>query len=428
MSGEIFAEPDPVIEYLGGASALEELTTQEMSDRAAAYTYENDYYNQLIQQINVEVQTKQEEANRNRKKIKHSLSLPYIVATVSELIELPPENVDGEEDEDTSTVDVGSKSRLGCIVKASDSRTMFLPVLGLLRNSGLKTGDLIACKRDSYLLVEKLPTEFDARVQAMELDERPQESWDNIGGLDKEIEMIKEAIELPMTHPELFEKVGCEAPKGVLFYGPPGTGKTLMARACAANVNATFLKLAGPMLVQSHVGEGAMLVRDAFRLAKEKQPTIIFIDELDAIGMKRSGEGSRGVERTMLELLNQLDGFDRTDGVKVIAATNRVDILDPALMRSGRLDRKIKLPIPNEEARLQILQIHAKNLHKDKEVNLLEIAAATDQFNGAQLKAVCVEAGMIALRRNAKKVFHDDFVEGISAVLGKKKKYLSYFS
>ena len=208
------------------------------------------------------------------------------------------------------------------------------------------------------------------------------------------------------------------------MYGPPGTGKTLLARACAAQTNATFLKLAGPQLVQMFIGDGAKLVRDCFALAKEKAPSIIFIDELDAVGTKRfdsEKSGDREVQRTMLELLNQLDGFASDDRVKVLAATNRVDVLDPALLRSGRLDRKIEFPLPNEEARAQILRIHSRKMTVDDGVNWAELARSTDEFGGAQLKAVCVEAGMIALRKGFTKIGHEQFVDAIGEVQAKKK-------
>ena len=204
-----------------------------------------------------------------------------------------------------------------------------------------------------------------------------------------------------------------------------------MARAVAARAKATFLKLAGSQLVQQYIGDGAKMVRDAFKLAREKAPTIIFIDEIDAVGLKRSGveNGSREVQRTMLELLNQLDGFSSTDQVKIIAATNRPDVLDPALLRSGRLDRKIEFPMPNEEGRAKILEIHSRKMHySEKTINFKEFARMTDDFNGAMLKAVCVEAGMIALRRGAKEVTHNDYIEGINSVKAKKKAKLYYYS
>jgi len=287
----------------------------------------------------------------------------------------------------------------------------------------------VGVNKDSYLILDTLPAEYDSRVKAMEVDEKPTEEYSDVGGLDKQIQELVEAVVLPMTHKERFEALGIQPPKGCLMYGPPGTGKTLLARACAAQTKATFLKLAGPQLVQMFIGDGAKLVRDAFALAKEKGPAIIFIDELDAIGTKRFDSelsGDREVQRTMLELLNQLDGFSSTANIKVIAATNRIDILDPALLRSGRLDRKIEFPLPNEEARARILQIHSRKMNVNPDVNYDELARSTDDFNGAQLKATCVEAGMIALRRNGTELLHNDFVEAVSEVQAKKKKNVGY--
>jgi len=299
------------------------------------------------------------------------------------------------------------------VIKTTGRHTVYMPVPGMVESEDLKPGDLVAVGKESFLVYEKLPPEYDSRVMAMELDERPTEDYTDIGGLDKQIEELTEAIVLPMTHKERFINIGIRPPKGLLMHGPPGTGKTLMARACAAQTKATFLKLAGPQLVQMYIGDGAKMIRDAFDLAREKSPCIIFIDELDAIGTKRgSGEGEmREVHRTMLELLNQLDGFSQHDDIKVIAATNRPDILDPALLRSGRLDRKVELPAPNEEARARILRIHSKKMNVNQDdVNFEEIARSTPEFNGAQMKAVCVEAGMNALRRGATQVRHEDFV------------------
>lgn len=256
------------------------------------------------------------------------------------------------------------------IVKTSTRQTIFLPVIGLVDAKQLKPLEIVGVNKDTYLIFEKLPPEYDSRVRVMELDEKPKEEYGDIGGLEKQIQELIEAIVLPIEQKHLFESIGIKPPKGVLMYGPPGTGKTLMARACAAKTNATFLKLAGSQLVQMFIGDGAKMVRDAFALAKEKAPTIIFIDEIDAVGVKRFGGeagGGREVQRTMLELLNQLDGFSSTADIKVIAATNRQDVLDPALMRSGRLDRKIEFPLPNEEARAKILEIHSRKMNYDPE-------------------------------------------------------------
>ena len=337
-----------------------------------------------------------------------------------------------EEEEDGGNVDLDAqRAGKAVVLKTSTRQTIFLPVVGLVDADALKPGDLVGVNKDSYLILDTLPAEYDSRVKAMEVDEKPTEDYSDIGGLDKQIQELVEAIVLPMTHKERFEALGIRPPKGVLLYGPPGTGKTLIARACAAQTNACFLKLAGPLLVQMFIGDGAKLVRDAFALAKEKGPTIIFIDEIDAIGTKRFDSelsGDREVQRTMLELLNQLDGFSSDDRIKVIAATNRADILDPALLRSGRLDRKIEFPHPNEEARARILQIHARKMSVSPDVNYEELARSTDDFNAAQLKAVCVEAGILALRRDGLEVNHEDFNEGISAVQSKKAKVLAAYS
>jgi 26S proteasome regulatory subunit T5 len=324
------------------------------------------------------------------------------------------------------------------VVKTSTRQTVFLPIPGLVRANELKPGELVGTNKDSYIILEKLPTEFDSRVKAMEVDEKPVEDYTDIGGLDKQIQELVEAVVLPMTQAHRFEAIGIRAPKGVLLYGPPGTGKTLLARACAKNTDAVFLKLAGPQLVQMYIGDGAKMVRDAFDLAKEKiekegrKGAIIFIDELDAIGTKRYGgeqSGDREVQRTMLELLSQLDGFSSNDKIKVIAATNRPDTLDPALLRSGRLDRKVELPHPGEAARAQILRIHSKKMRVDLEdVNFEELARCTEDFNGAQVKAVAVESGMIALRREATIIRHEDFMEAINVVAAKKKGSLDYYA
>merc|ERR1719240_2131232 len=324
--------------------------------------------------------------------------------------------------EDGSAADIDAQREgKSAVIRTSTRQTIFLPVIGLVDGDTLKPGDLVGVNKDSYLILDTLPAEYDSRVKAMEVDEKPQEDYSDIGGLDKQIEELVEAVVLPMTHKEMFDTIGIKPPKGILLHGPPGTGKTLLARACAKQTDAIFLKLAGPQLVQMFIGDGAKLVRDAFELAKEKTKAggkggaIIFIVELDAIGTKRFGgeqSGDREVQRTMLELLNQLDGFSSNDKIKVIAATNRPDTLDPALLRSGRLDRKIELPWPSEAARARIMQIHSRKMNVDKEdVNFEEIARCCEDFNGAQMKAICVEAGMLALRRESTAVKHEDFME-----------------
>eukprot|EP00427_Karlodinium_veneficum_P017692 CAMPEP_0169136446 /NCGR_PEP_ID=MMETSP1015-20121227/40965_1 /TAXON_ID=342587 /ORGANISM="Karlodinium micrum, Strain CCMP2283" /LENGTH=447 /DNA_ID=CAMNT_0009201135 /DNA_START=91 /DNA_END=1430 /DNA_ORIENTATION=- len=387
--------------------------------------------------LQFELKSNDEKIKDNKEKIKLNRQLPHLVANVGEILDLEQD----EDDEDGATQDIDMQRKgKSLVVKTTTRQTIFLPVIGLVEAEDLKPNDLVGVNKDSYLVLDKLPAEYDSRVKAMEVDERPTDQYSDIGGLDQQIKELIEAIVLPMTHKERFETIGIMPPKGVLMHGPPGTGKTMMARACAAATNATFLKLAGPQLVQMFIGDGAKIVRDAFTLAREKSPAIIFIDELDAIGQKRSGGGDqtgvREVQRTMLELLNQLDGFSSTTTVKVVAATNRPDTLDPALLRSGRLDRKIELPHPNEDSRARIMMIHSRKMNFNKDdvnfvelarctedfngairerrimmihsrkmnfnkddVNFVELARCTEDFNGAQLKAVCVEAGMEALRR-----------------------------
>lgn len=368
-----------------------------------------------------------EKIRDNGEKIKQNKVLPYLVGNVVEILDVDPE---GEDDGANRDLDSMRKGKCA-VIKTSTRQTVFLPLIGLVPPEQLKPADLVGVNKDSYLILDKLPTEFDSRVKAMEVDERPTETYTDIGGLEKQIEELVEAIVLPMEQADKFKTLGIKPPKGCLMYGPPGTGKTLLARACAAQTKACYLKLAGPSLVQMFIGDGAKLVRDAFELAKEKAPAIIFIDELDAIGTKRfdsEKSGDREVQRTMLELLNQLDGFSSDERIKVIAATNRIDILDPALLRSGRLDRKIEFPLPNETARARILEIHSRKMTVSPDVNYEELARSSDEFNGAQLKATCVEAGMIALREGATKVTHEHFLSGIAEVQSKKKNDLMYFA
>ncbi|KAL8969794.1 MAG: hypothetical protein Q9197_004158 [Variospora fuerteventurae] len=382
-----------------------------------------------FQRLSHEQSAMKDKIKDNLEKIENNRQLPYLVGNVVELLDL---DVEKEAAEEGANIDLDA-TRVGksAVIKTSTRQTIFLPLIGLVDHSSLKPGDMIGVNKDSYLVLDTLPAEYDSRVKAMEVDEKPSEKYTDVGGLDKQIEELVEAVVWPMKEADRFKKIGIKAPKGALMYGPPGTGKTLLARACAAQTDATFLKLAGPQLVQMFIGDGAKLVRDCFALAKEKAPSIIFIDELDAVGTKRfdsEKSGDREVQRTMLELLNQLDGFASDDRVKVLAATNRIDVLDPALLRSGRLDRKIEFPLPNEEARAQILKIHSRKMTVDEGVNWPELSRSTDEFGGAQLKAVCVEAGMIALRKGMTKIGHEHYVDAIAEVQAKKKETVNFYA
>ena len=403
--------------------------TDEIVQRTRMLENEMKVLKNETMRLSHDISSNKERIKENNDKIKLNKQLPYLVANVIELLDMDAED-DVEEDGANVDLDAHRKGKC-CVLKTSTRQTIFLPVPGLVDTEKLKPADLVGVNKDSYLILEALPDEYDSRVKAMEVDEKPTDEFNDVGGCDDQIQELVEAIVLPMTHKERFLNIGIKPPKGCLMYGPPGTGKTLMARACAARTNACFLKLAGPQLVQMFIGDGAKLVRDAFSLAKEKQPAIIFIDELDAVGTKRFDSelsGDREVQRTMLELLNQLDGFTSNDNIKVIAATNRIDILDPALLRSGRIDRKIEFPLPTEQARAKIMQIQSRKMNVNAEVNFEELGRCTDDFNGAQLKAVCVEAGMLALRREGTEIQHEDFMEGVTQVQAKKKASLAYYA
>jgi len=279
----------------------------------------------------------------------------------------------------------------------------------------------VALKNDSYVLHKILPNKVDPLVSLMRVEKVPNSTYEMIGGLDKQIKEIKEVIELPIKHPELFESLGIAQPKGVLLFGPPGTGKTLLARAVAHHTECTFIRVSGSELVQKYIGEGSRMVRELFVMAREHAPSIIFMDEIDSIGSTRidSGSGDSEVQRTMLELLNQLDGFESTNNIKVLMATNRMDILDPALLRPGRIDRKIEFPNPGEGARLDILKIHSRKMNLTRGINLKKIADQLVGASGAEIKAVCTEAGMFALRERRVHVNQEDFEMAVAKVMKK---------
>ena len=278
---------------------------------------------------------------------------------------------------------------------------------------------------NSMTIVRILDRSVDVRAKVMELIEAPDVSYDQVGGLEDQIREIKETVELPLLKPEIFADMGIEPPRGVLLYGLPGTGKTMLAKAVAHESMATFIHMSGSELVHKFIGEGAQLVRDIFQMAREKAPAILFIDEIDAVGSIRTHDGTTGsaeVNRTMMQLLAEMDGFRNRGDIKIVAATNRIDILDPALLRPGRFDRIIEIPMPNQDGRHKILQIHSKNMKKADDVDLLEIAKQAEDASGADLKAIVVEAGMNAIRRDASAVTGQDFERAIKKVLGDEEQ------
>lgn len=302
------------------------------------------------------------------------------------------------------------------IVRSSAGPRFLVGVSQSLDLEQVKPGARCTLNQQSLAIVEILPTNYDAQVYGMEVTEAPSERYEDIGGIEKQIIEIREAVELPLKKPEVFLKMGIEPPKGVLLHGPPGTGKTLLARAVAHQTDAHFLRVVGSELVQKYIGEGARLVRELFELAKKKSPSIIFIDEIDAIGASRTDSntsGDREVHRTLMQLLAEMDGFSNRGDVRIIGATNRIDILDRALLRPGRFDRIIEIPLPDIEGRVSILNIHCAGMSIDKKVNIRGIATRTEGKNGADLRAICMEAGMFAIRSDHDMVTPEDFEKSI---------------
>ncbi|KAG2541454.1 hypothetical protein PVAP13_9NG710400 [Panicum virgatum] len=339
------------------------------------------------------------------------------------------------------------------IVSSSVGPEYYVGVMSFVDKDQLEPGCAILMHNKVLSVVGILQDEVDPMVSVMKVEKAPLESYADIGGLDAQIQEIKEAVELPLTHPELYEDIGIRPPKGVILYGEPGTGKTLLAKAVANSTSATFLRVVGSELIQKYLGDGPKLVRELFRVADDLSPSIVFIDEIDAVGTKRydahSG-GEREIQRTMLELLNQLDGFDSRGDVKVILATNRIESLDPALLRPGRIDRKIEFPLPDVKTRRRIFQvllcnesisvllirykacfvhrvcfveqIHTSKMTLADDVNLEEFIMSKDEFSGADIKAICTEAGLLALRERRMKVTHADFKKAKEKVMFKKKE------
>jgi len=311
------------------------------------------------------------------------------------------------------------------IVSTSVGSEHYVSILSFVDKDQLEPGCSVLLNHKVHAVVGVLSDDTDPMVTVMKLEKAPTESYADIGGLDTQIQEIKESVELPLTHPEYYEEMGIKPPKGVILYGPPGTGKTLLAKAVANQTSATFLRVVGSELIQKYLGDGPKLVRELFRVADEHSPSIVFIDEIDAVGTKRydsNSGGEREIQRTMLELLNQLDGFDSRGDTKVIMATNRIETLDPALIRPGRIDRKIEFPLPDEKTKRRIFGIHTGRMTLSEDVDLEEYIMSKDDLSGADIKAICTEAGLLALRERRMKVTQEDFKKSKENVLYRKQE------
>jgi len=310
------------------------------------------------------------------------------------------------------------------IVSGGHGPECYVNILSCVNQDLLEPGCTVLLHNKTMSVVGILGDDTDPVVSVMKVEKAPLESYADIGGLETQIQEIKEAVELPLAHPELYEDIGIKPPKGVILYGEPGTGKTLLAKAVANHTSATFLRVVGSELIQKYLGEGPKLVRELFRVADDLSPTIVFIDEIDAVGSKRydsSSGGTREIQRTMLELLNQLDGFDERGEVKVIMATNKIESLDPALIRPGRIDRKIEFPLPDVKTKRHIFNIHTSKMTLADDVDLEKFVLSKDDLSGADIKAICTEAGMLALRERRMKVCQEDFTKAKEKALYRKK-------
>lgn len=310
------------------------------------------------------------------------------------------------------------------IVKATNGPRYVVGCRRQVDKEKLKPSTRVALDMTTLTIMRYLPREVDPLVYNMSHEDPGDVKYSSIGGLSEQIRELREVIELPLMNPELFLRVGITPPKGCLLYGPPGTGKTLLARAVSSQLDANFLKVVSSAIVDKYIGESARLIREMFNYARDHQPCIIFMDEIDAIGGRRFSEGTsadREIQRTLMELLNQMDGFDTLGKVKMIMATNRPDTLDPALLRPGRLDRKIRVDLPNEQGRLDILKIHAAPITKQGEIDYEAVVKLSDGFNGADLRNVCTEAGLFAIRAEREYVQQEDFMKAVRKVCDNKK-------
>lgn len=310
------------------------------------------------------------------------------------------------------------------IVKATNGPRYVVGCRRSINKEALKQGTRVALDMTTLTIMRQLPREVDPLVYKMSHEDPGNISYSQVGGLSEQIRELREVVELPLINPDLFRRVGITPPKGCLLYGPPGTGKTLLARAVASQLDCNFLKVVSSAIVDKYIGESARMIREMFNYARDHQPCIVFMDEIDAIGGRRFSEGTsadREIQRTLMELLNQMDGFDSLGKVKIIMATNRPDTLDPALLRPGRLDRKIEIGLPNEQSRLEVLKIHASGITKHGDIDYEAIVKLSDGFSGADLRNVCTEAGLFAIRAEREYVIDEDFMKAVRKVSDAKK-------
>ena len=366
---------------------------RELTERAQSLLTERVY-------LENEVSQQKKKVNRLEEEIRMLRSPPHIVGHVQD-------KIDDEK----------------IVVRSSNGTVFLVSANQRIDAELLKPGARVALNQDTLSVIEVLHDAWDPLVTGAEMLERPDVTYSDMGGVDEQIRLIKESIELPLTSPESFTRFGIKPPKGVLLVGPPGCGKTMLAKAVASSTDCSFIRLVGSELAQKYIGEGGRMVRELFDLAREKAPSIVFIDEIDAIGAKRldtATSGAREVQRTLMQLLAELDGFDALDDVKLISATNRPDILDEALLRPGRFDRIIEIPLPDEDGRKAILDLHMGKMPKSKNLSVKKIVTLTKGFSGADLKATCVEAAMIAIRAKRKSVNSKDFITAIERISEKK--------
>ncbi|CAG9462845.1 unnamed protein product [Pedinophyceae sp. YPF-701] len=381
--------------------------TEDLYTRLKTLQRELEFLDIQEEYIREEQKNLQRELLRAREEVKRIQSVPLVIGQFLEMV-------------DKNTGIVGSTT----------GSNYYVRILSTLNRELLKPSASVALHRHSNALVDVLPPEADSSISLMDQQEKPDVSYSDIGGYDIQKQEIREAVELPLTHFELYRQIGIDPPRGVLLYGPPGTGKTMMAKAVAHHTTAAFIRVVGSEFVQKYLGEGPRMVRDVFRLARENSPAIIFIDEVDAIATARFDAqtgADREVQRILMELLNQMDGFDQTTNVKVIMATNRADTLDPALLRPGRLDRKIEFPQPDRRQKRLIFQVCTAKMNLAADVDLESFVSRPDKISAADIAAICQEAGMQAVRKNRYMVTSKDFEKGYQSHVRKSDNDFEFY-